>query len=92
MRVSCGVAWLDARTPGWHELIDLDRLNVQNPCDCLLGQTIGWDLHALGLSVDQLAALGFDASSSHDDMAEEYAALTEVWRSAVARRRAATTP
>ncbi|MFI7072076.1 hypothetical protein [Micromonospora sediminicola] len=91
-RVELGMAWLDARLPGWDELVDLDRLNVENPCDCLLGQTYGeWDLHTLGIDIDQLAALGFDASSSHDDMADEYAALTEVWRTAIERRRGAST-
>ncbi|MEW2442810.1 hypothetical protein [Micromonospora marina] len=91
-RVELGIAWLDARLPGWHEAIDLDRLNVEHPCDCLLGQTYGdWDLHTLGIDIDRLAALGFDAASSHDDMADEYAALTEVWRTAIERRRAAAT-
>ncbi|MEU4781060.1 hypothetical protein [Micromonospora sp. NPDC023633] len=88
-RVEVGMAWLDARHPGWDELIDVATLDVASPCNCLLGQALGsWDLHTLGMDVDQLAACGFDASSSHDDMAEEYAALTELWRSAVLARRA----
>ena len=88
-RVELGMTWLDARHPGWHDLIDLDRLDVSSPCNCLLGQTIGgFDLHAARLDIDQAAALGFDASSSHDDMADEYAALTEVWRTVIERRRA----
>lgn len=90
-RVEVGMAWLDFRLPGWDELIDLDRLNVENPCDCLLGQTIGdWDLHVVGMDMDQLAACGFDASTSHDGMGDEYAALTEIWRTAIQERRATT--
>ncbi|MEV4271960.1 hypothetical protein [Micromonospora aurantiaca (nom. illeg.)] len=89
-RVELGMAWLDARHPGWHDLIDLDRLDVASPCNCLLGQTLGaWDLHTVGMDVDQLAACGLDAASSHDDMGEEYAALTRLWRAAIEQRRAA---
>ena len=91
-RVELGMAWLDARHPGWHDLIDLDRLDVASPCNCLLGQTLGgFDLHVAGLDMDQAAALGFDASSSHDGIGEEYGALTEVWRTAIRERRAAPT-
>lgn len=91
-RVELGMVWLDARMPGWDELIDLDRLSVEHPCDCLLGQTLGnWDLHTVGMDVDRLAACGFDSSTSHDGMADEYAALTEVWRSAILQRRAEVT-
>lgn len=89
-RVSLGMAWLDVRQPDWGDLIDLDELDVASPCNCLLGQTLGgFDLDVAGLDMDQAAALGFDASSSHDGMGEEYAALTEIWRTAIQERRAA---
>jgi hypothetical protein len=90
-RVEVGMAWLDARHPGWLDLVDVDTLDVASPCNCLLGQTIGnWDLHTLGMNVDQMAACGFDASTSHDEMGDEYAALTEVWRTAIRERRGVT--
>jgi hypothetical protein len=38
--------------------------------------------------MDQAAALGFDAATSHDGIGDEYAALTELWKTAVRKRRA----
>lgn len=92
-RVELGMVWLDARLPGWVDLIDLDELDVASPCNCLLGQTLGdWDLRVVGMEMDQLAACGFDASTSHDGMADEYAALTELWKRAIRQRRAEAQP
>ncbi|MFE7874455.1 hypothetical protein ACFUYE_29415 [Micromonospora humida] len=86
-RVDLGIAWLDARHPGWHDLIDVDLIDVASPCRCILGQTIGY-FPGPDLDTDQAAALGFEASTSHDGMAEEYEALSGLWRTAVLRRRA----
>lgn len=37
-RVAAGAAFLDAREPGWWQRIDLDTLDLQAPCRCVLGQ------------------------------------------------------
>lgn len=37
-RVARGVALLDEKLPGWAQQIDLDRLDLGNTCNCILGQ------------------------------------------------------
>ena len=37
-RVARGVALLDRTLADWDERIDLERLNLENTCDCILGQ------------------------------------------------------
>lgn len=37
-RVARGVALLDEKLPGWWQRIDLARLNLGSPCNCILGQ------------------------------------------------------
>jgi hypothetical protein len=46
-RVSSGAQLLDESAPGWHRLIDLDRLDLSscNKCVCgQLGRQLGWEL------------------------------------------------
>lgn len=40
-RVARGTAWLDENRPGWIDEIDLDRLLMSSPCNCVLGQLYG---------------------------------------------------
>lgn len=42
--VERGMAWLDANRPGWERRINLARLDLNSPCNCLLGQE--YDLEA----------------------------------------------
>jgi hypothetical protein len=42
-RVAAGAAWLDANRPGWVERIDLDTLDLGDPCRCVLGQDFAAD-------------------------------------------------
>ena len=35
---SRGARLLDGRIPGWADLIDTERLQMDNGCDCVLGQ------------------------------------------------------
>ena len=37
-RVAAGAAHLDVREPGWWRKIDLGRLDLASPCNCVLGQ------------------------------------------------------
>ena len=43
-RVARGVALLDRTLADWGERIDLDRLNLASPCNCILGQEFAEDL------------------------------------------------
>ena len=38
VRVSRGIAWLDAEQPGWERSIDLTELDVSSCTACVLGQ------------------------------------------------------
>lgn len=37
-RIARGMEWLDAERAGWLDRIDMSRLDVGCPCNCLLGQ------------------------------------------------------
>jgi hypothetical protein len=37
-RVAAGAEWLDEHRPGWVWRIDLDTLDLGDPCRCVLGQ------------------------------------------------------
>ena len=39
-RVALGAAWLDDAHPGWRDRVDIDRLDVGDSCDCVLGQAL----------------------------------------------------
>ena len=67
-RVAAGAAWLDENRPGWVERIDLQTLNLGDPCRCVLGQEYGSYGQApdeplgIGQPEDEIAAgLGFNA-------------------------------
>ncbi|MFI1195497.1 hypothetical protein ACH4T9_19880 [Micromonospora sp. NPDC020750] len=83
-RVELGIEWLDAVVPGWVDRIDLTQLHLACPRNCVLGQTVGFPG---GMDLDQAAQLGFEASASHDAIADEYEALTGLWKAAVDKRR-----
>lgn len=40
-RVAAGAAWLDEHAPGWVAQIDLSSLDIEEPCNCILGQVYG---------------------------------------------------
>lgn len=37
-RVTAGIAFLDEKVPGWREKIDMNRLELNNSNNCILGQ------------------------------------------------------
>jgi hypothetical protein len=100
-RAATGAALLDQRWPGWHQLVDPDRLDLEDWRADVLGQlygTFGAGVHKLtgGLSEAETdawtVAHGFDL----DDLdlrpstgpVHAYLALTEVWQAEITRRRA----
>lgn len=104
-RVARGAALLDAKVPGWVDMIDLAALDVGDGFCCPLGQTAGADFYGngdgsyyegkakLGLDDDDAAAmLGFFADDSSWRVEGEYGALTAEWRRVIEARRAAVQP
>jgi hypothetical protein len=88
-RVERGAALLDEKRPGWWQFIDLDRLDIEDGCDCVAGQLDGTAnymraLRRIGLSGSEADAVSHGFESGDD---EEYAGLTEAWRTLIARRR-----
>lgn len=91
-RVTAGAAWLDQHRPGWLNRIDLITLDVSDPECCPIGQEYGtYDDRPADLRNGRReAALGFYAPPTADgrfrpssDVADEYAALTEAWKTHV---------
>lgn len=59
-RVANGIKILDEKLPNWHEKIDVDRLNIMDPCNCVLSQLFGrWDLDNVGVPFGQGYSNGF---------------------------------
>ena len=100
VRVDRGIALCDRERPGWLDHIDLDRLDLESTCRCILGQefaehpdTRHYDvyliaLYELGVRSWKAPEYGFDAYSEDDDVAAvEYAALTAEWRRRIIARR-----
>lgn len=71
-----GAAWLDEhRTDNWRSLINADRLNIDDPCNCVLGQLYGnfYDaVRQLGIGFQNTDRLGFDGDRDF--------ALTDAWK------------
>jgi len=91
--VADGARYLDLNAPGWFRSIDLSRLNMSNPCCCVVGQLF----HSFAVGLQQLdvdpnegedIALGFDSLSP--DYWNDVAALTPIWKREIRARLAAT--
>lgn len=90
-----GAAFLDERFPGWAEQIDLERLDLEAGCDCVLGQLYcdlpgtrnGFAKGVAWLNIDfnedgpDLIDLGF---ISGDDY--QYPELTAAWKPEIEKR------
>lgn len=74
-RVAQGVTVLDAAKdiPNWRSLIDLDRLQISNYSNCILGQLFGdfgIGADALGLNDADAKACGFDCTDATSSLSE----------------------
>lgn len=99
-RVARGAALLDEERAGWWRTIDLDALDLNNACGCVLGQVFAdhaadphesgydWALANLGEG-DWVRGFGFlvPAGLTPAEEAAAFAALTEAWRSLIEERR-----
>jgi hypothetical protein len=87
-RVAAGVRWLDEHEPGWRDRIDVETLDVGDPCGCCpLSQVAGgrWYYDVLadaGLKTEDSVRFGFDRDEgeSVDVWAELQAAWERVLR------------
>lgn len=92
-RVEAGARWLDENRPGWVDRIDLDTLDLGDPCRCVLGQL--WDRYELA----PLSARYEDGDQEYGDWIAGdrgfhregrigYSDLTDAWRALIVARRA----
>jgi hypothetical protein len=69
-RVERGAALLDERRPDWWREIDLDRLALKSPCNCVLGQIgerqYGPSTYSLGRYSDGLDLMGLRPLDGRD--------------------------
>jgi hypothetical protein len=98
-RVEAGAVFLDKHLgPGWEAKINIEKLSMNSCWMCTLGQLCDDDVKAaneleapyylmrdkLGLAVGRAADLGFHCSLLGGE--EEYAGLTDSWRSLITQR------
>lgn len=74
-RVEAGAKLLDERRPGWAMRIDLDRLDMERSCNCVLGQEYEHDTggdtedgSAYSIGLDNLNLLPFREDSYGFDL------------------------
>jgi hypothetical protein len=81
-RVSAGATYFDGINPRWFHLIDLNRLDMNMPCDCICGQQYG-SFYNTQFEVNRNLAKCYGlwhVSDGDDDIEEEYKVLTGLWR------------
>lgn len=90
-RVAGGVAILDRDVPGWADAIDLNTLDIESTCDCVIGQLFRRPEDASGRYKPEL---GFDCEQRYPitdaELARrgrEYKALTREWLRVIVERR-----
>lgn len=102
VEIARGAAFLDEKTPGWRERIDLDKLDL-GECDvCVLGQLSGTDdrwawttvVRNFGLSTRIVHKFGFSVDDSDDlfyddsgELDELYNQLTQEWKTYIRETR-----
>ncbi|HWU24507.1 MAG TPA: hypothetical protein VN086_02015 [Candidatus Paceibacterota bacterium] len=95
--VVAGALFMDSKEfkpgkPAWHHDVILDELDMEDPDDCVLGQTWGGYLPALtrfGIQPgsSDLIYLGFDVPAEPaETKSERYALLTAAWKKLIQER------
>lgn len=85
-RVNAGAAYLDGRNPVWFDAINLETLDMEHPCLCILGQlagnySSGYDLYGIKTGEDRIR-LGFFSW-----VPAESVMLRDAWRAEILARR-----
>jgi hypothetical protein len=90
-----GAQFFDALRPGWHDQIDLGRLNLHNPFNCIFGQLYGSYDRGITVTsmetVEEREAHGvtFAAHGGLTGYPDRYATLREAWVAEITQRRSA---
>jgi hypothetical protein len=89
-----GAAWLDEHDPGWADRVIVERLDIRQPCNCILGQLYStngksgysrlFDRHG----EEFMFRLGFDVDEETDavDVYTEFYRLNAEWSRLVVDR------
>jgi len=87
-RVRAGIALLDGSGPtNWRARVDVDKLDLENPRSCVLGQVYGTfddGMDALDLTFVEAARYGFVTGVGLRYVPSSWRALTDAWRDALA--------
>ena len=90
-KVAKGAALMDKELPGWEKKIDLERLDLGDICNCVVGQlypdesyiTAVYDLLGINSIIESTTdEYGFSASEWRD-----YPSLTREWKQLIQERR-----
>jgi hypothetical protein len=98
-RVQRGIALMDVKWPNWATEIDLEKLDIASPRNCVTAQYAGFlgadryyldGMEALDLTRREYADLGFngDEDKYGDIPNEAYERLNPLWKAEIERRRA----
>ncbi len=83
-RIDRGIAWMDEHAPAdWREKIDQKKLNMGDPCNCVVGQVFGdfWEkfkLYTAG-EQEQAISLGFTLFLPDEDNQFDWLQLKQAW-------------
>jgi hypothetical protein len=89
-RVKAGAALLDREEPGWEQRINLETLNLEESCCCVLGQLFqGYSTGVARLDLDLEAefSLGFYRFDPASDREYSWDSLTRAWKALIRERR-----
>lgn len=90
-RVTRGAEWLDANVPGWVERVDVETLDLQSPCRCVLGQLYeDFDAAPVEVRGEEGFILGFDSDFDVWYIEQYFGDLTAEWRRLILARRGAS--
>lgn len=90
-RVQRGMAFLDVDKPGWEDCIDLERLDMSNCGDCVLGQIYGYYGNGLGALYTKSTAINPLPAILHaftrDNGNTDWRDLKSIWIDEITKRR-----
>lgn len=89
--IEAGAKLLGEKLPSWVEVVDLEKLDLRDTCNCVVGQVFP-DRSYLG-ALEDLIGYGEDDPYRSDDFgfsvynSKDYPKLTEEWKTYIMERR-----
>lgn len=81
---------LDERIPGWHQRINLDVLDIMNPCACVLGQLYRKEACEVGMNAYRYGKFKLfgnpNLSSVDEPLLSGFVGRTEKWKELIQDR------